>query len=242
MTEALLFLAVALAQLVETITGFGGTVLALSLGAQLGPIPPLVTALVAIGWLQSAWIVARAFREVRWATLLRVILPLTLPGLALGALFASRADEALLRRALGTFVIAAAALELLRLLRGGATAKLPAVVTAALLLAGGFVHGVLGSGGPLIVTWLSRAVPEKAAFRATVSALWLLLNTALLLSLSLRPEKLPEAAPIFLVALPALLVGIALGELVQRRVPERAFRLVAQGVLLTTGVLLWVPR
>ncbi len=240
--EPLLFLAVALAQLVETITGFGGTVLALSLGAQLVPIPPLVTALVAIGWLQSAWNVGRNLREVRWRTLFLVILPLTLPGLAAGAWFATRADELLLRRALGTFVIGAAGLELVRLLRGSSSAKLPAPVTAALLLSGGFVHGVLGTGGPLIVTWLSRALPEKAAFRATVSALWLLMNSVLLVSFALQPQGFTQAAPLLLIALPALVVGIGLGELVQRRVPERAFRLVAQAVLLTTGVLLWVPR
>jgi len=241
-TEAALFLAITLAQLVETITGFGGTVLALSLGAQLVPLPPLVTALVAIGWLQSAWLVARGFREIRWRTLGLVILPLTAPGLALGALFAARADEALLRRALGLFVVLAAALELHRLVRGAGQAKLPWPLTAALLLGGGAVHGVLGSGGPLVVTWLSRAVPEKAAFRATVSALWLLLNTVLLVAFALAPREPAAVTQYFLLGLPALAVGVALGELVQRRVPERTFRFVAQGVLLTTGVLLLVPR
>jgi len=61
MPVVLLSLIIVAAQIVETVTGFGATVIALALGVHIVPIETLVVALVLIGLLQSLWLVARGF-------------------------------------------------------------------------------------------------------------------------------------------------------------------------------------
>ena len=45
---------------------------------------------------------------------------------------------------------------------------------------GGFVHGLFGTGGPMIVYVVRRRLADKRAFRSTLAVLWLVLNIGLL--------------------------------------------------------------
>jgi uncharacterized membrane protein YfcA len=100
------------------------------------------------------------------------------------------------------------------------------------------VHGVFGTGGPLVVFYASREIGSKAAFRATLSILWLLLN--IILIGAWIAEGGFEAYPIKTAALmlPAVAVGIGAGEIIHGRVNERIFKIAVQLVLVVVGVLL----
>ena len=81
---------------VETVLGFGSTVLALALGAAWYPIDFLLPVLVPVNLLLSLYIVTRHRREVRWEALGRKVLPLTGLGLIVGlAVFTLTAAKAL---------------------------------------------------------------------------------------------------------------------------------------------------
>ncbi len=232
---------VVFAQAVETVAGFGGTVLALALGVHVVPLERLVVALVIVGWLQSAWNVGRGHRAISFRVLLGRILPLAGAGLAAGAFAFSALGDVGLELVLGAFVVVVSALELYRLFRRPAAPRpLHPALSAALLAGGGVFHGLFASGGPLIVLFASRALPEKAAFRATLSALWLTMNTVLLASYALSGRLDRETGTLAASLLPALAVGIVAGEALHARVDELAFRRLSQGILLGVGVLLLV--
>ena len=240
-TLLLLALIIVAAHLVETVTGFGATVIALALAIHLVPLHSLVVTLVILGWVQSAYLIARGWRHIDAGLLLKRVLPLCGLGLAAGAYLFNTLDAPLLKRVLGVFVIAVAAVELWRLLRRGQEpARLNPLLGAGLLAGGGVIHGMFASGGPLIVYHASREIPDKQAFRVTLSALWITLNTALLISYAASGRIDVASASLAAKLLLALAVGVVLGELVHRRVDERRFRLVVQGVLLFTGAVLLV--
>jgi len=134
-----------------------------------------------------------------------------------------------------------AVLELVRLVRTDTSPRpLPPAAGVALLAGGGFFHGLFASGGPLIVYYASRILPGKAAFRATLSALWLILNSVLI-ALYLPAGRLSGGAPALALALlPAAALGILAGEALHARVNETLFRKVVQVVLLFTGLALLV--
>ncbi|MFA6034421.1 MAG: sulfite exporter TauE/SafE family protein [Myxococcota bacterium] len=238
---AILAVVIVAAQTVETITGFGATVIALALGAQIFPVETLVMALVLIGLPQSLWIVARGWRHLDRRTLLLKILPLCGAGLAAGRLLEGRLDGAQLKLALGIFVIAVSSVELARLVRNsGRTAPMPRMAGGAVLLGGGFVHGIFATGGPLIVYYASRAIPDKAAFRVTLSVLWLILNVTLCVTWLAGPGIKPESLLIAAWMIAPLAAGIVLGELLHGRINDLVFRKVVQALLLIIGVLLVV--
>lgn len=239
-TTALLGVVVAVSQTVETVTGFGGTVMSLSLGAHLMSLDALVVSLVLLNLLQNAWLVVRGRKHLQLRLLLTRIVPLCGVGLAIGATLFRLLGTAGLKPVLGAFVVTAAALELVRLMRKTqpAPSALHPVASAALLIGGGIFHGLFASGGPLVVYYASRALPDKQAFRATLSLLWLILNSTLLVSFALGGQLTRSAAWLSVLLLPALGLGIVLGEIVHHRVDETKFRKLVQGVLLATGIFL----
>jgi len=240
-TLILLALIIIAAHLVETVTGFGATVIALALAVHLVPLPTLVVTLVILAWVQSAYLIARGYRHIDFAMLFKRVLPICGVGLAVGAYLFSVLDVPLLKKVLGGFVVAVAAVELWRLRRDQQTpGRLRPLIGASLLAGGGIIHGMFASGGPLIVYHASREIPDKQVFRVTLSMLWILLNSALLISYGISGRIDVASAALAGKLLLAVAMGVVLGELIHRRVNERRFRVVVQGVLLFTGAVLLI--
>jgi uncharacterized membrane protein YfcA len=236
----LLVIIVALAHAVETTTGFGATVIALALGVHFVPLRELVVVLVILGWLQSAWLVARGRRSIQWRLLLARILPCAALGLGIGVMVRAVAATDVLRIVLGAFVVVVAVLELTRLVRGTTARSAPRWLQLGLLTGGGVFHGLFASGGPLVVFALARAQLTKSEFRATLSLLWLSLNSVLLGTAVAFGELSTAITAMALTLLPGLVVGVVVGELLHHRVPEYTFRCAVQVVLVLTGVSLWL--
>jgi len=238
-TLLLLTLIIVLAHFVETVTGFGATVIALALGVYVMSLNDLLVTLVMLGLLQSVYLVAIGYRHIEVRLLLRKILPLCGLGLAAGVYVSSRLETPLLQRLLGAFVMAVAFFELGRLLRRQASARsLNPIKASALLLAAGIFHGIFASGGPLIVYYTSREIDDKRVFRATLSLLWLVLNSVLLVTFIAANRFNSSQAMLAGQLSIGLVAGISLGEMWHHRIDMRTFRLVVQGVLIVTGIVL----
>lgn len=235
--DALLLILVATAAfVVEASLGFGATVVAVSLGALVLPIAELLPAFVPLNLVLSAILVARGPRHVDLALLGKRVLPVMALGLPLG-MWAFRALPGdALAACFGGFVVALSALELAR---RGAPKPLSTSAGAALLLLGGAVHGAFGTGGPMAVYVVGRTLDDdKARFRATLSALWLVLN-AVLVAGYLVDGRIGEASLRRTATLAVgLLIGMVVGEALHRRLPVAAFRVVVYALLLVAGLLL----
>ncbi|MFH1438145.1 MAG: sulfite exporter TauE/SafE family protein [Pseudomonadota bacterium] len=239
-TEILLVACIVVfAHFIETSTGFGATVIAVALAAHVVPIKILVVTLVLIAWLQSAWIISRSFRHIRWDVLLKRILPFTLLGLPIGIWSFSALGSAELKVILGVFVMAVSLVELVRLFRSSAAPKpLSLGVSIAVLLGGGVFHGLFASGGPLVVYFASRGIEGKRSFRATLSVLWIMLNTTLIVTYLVSGRMEKESIVLAAWMLPALVIGIIAGEISHAKINEKTFRKLVQAILFFTGVFL----
>jgi len=236
---------VALAHAIETMTGFGATVFALAAGSLVWPLDPLLAALIGLGWLQSAFIVTRNLRSVRARFLARRVLPGAVAGMVAGRLVYDQLPVAHLRTLLGVFVVVAAGArlwDLVRAQRRSAGATAPHARSWARLLEilpflGGVFHGLFASGGPVIVYYTAARIADKREFRATMSALWWILNSGLLVW-SAVAGSLGRAWPLAGWLLPGLAAGVVAGEWLHRTVREELFRVVVQAVLLAIGCVL----
>jgi uncharacterized membrane protein YfcA len=236
-TLAILFAIVLLAFTVEAVLGFGSTVLAVTLGAQVLPLDALLPAFVPLNLALSLYLVARHGRLVELRLLFRRVLPFVAVGMAVGlALFRLRAAK-VLELGLAVFVVGLAALELGKLLFATETrprplARLPG---AAVLALGGVAHGLFGAGGPMVVYFAGRELTDKGRFRATLSALWLVLNAALLINYASLGLLGRASATTTMTLAPALLLALFAGERLHRRVDERSFRPLIYVLLLVAG-------
>lgn len=241
-TLALFLLVVLIAFVSEALVGFGATVITVTLGAHLYPLDVLLPAFVPVNLALSAYLVLRYHDAIDRAVLLRRVLPLVGLGMPVGMIVFHLREQVLLQVLFAAFVVALAALELGRAFARPSDAPRPLAfpAAAAALILGGFIHGVFGSGGPMIVYYASRTIRDKTRFRSTLSALWLVLNAILVTNYSVSGMITAETGMLSAALVPALLVGAFLGERIHGRVRERPFRLSVFLLLLLAGSVLLV--
>lgn len=217
----------------EGAIGFGGTVIAASIGAQVLPLDVLLPAFVVLNLALSGWLLGRGWDAISWRLLGREIAAPVALGAGVGLALFHVASSAALMVAFGGFIAALAVFQLAR--PGGELDAAPRVL---LLIIGGVAHGLFGTGGPMIVYVVRRRLPDKRAFRATLAVLWIVLNLALVVNFA--------SAGLFVVpvdrALMALAVsvvpGLMLGDLIHRRLDAAKFEKAVWLLLLVAGAAL----
>lgn len=218
----------------QSVFGFGGGLIAIPLLSLFYSIPEAVT-LALIFQLLMGLLIFRTYRQTRW----EVVTPL-LGGLAAGVFvgmaFLHVFNEALLRIILASFILAYLAQPLFfPALRLNLESKLSALVCGAV---GGVFQGVIGTGGPPLVAYLSSALADPREVRAGVILLLVasnVLRVALSAATGLFTERVTALAA---AALLPFLAAIAAGQLLHTRVSPRLYRLCINAILLASGVSL----
>jgi uncharacterized membrane protein YfcA len=220
----------------EGAIGFGGTVLAASIGAQFISPDVLLPAFVPLNMVLSSYLLVRGFSAVSWRMLATEVAPAVGVGAAIGlALFHVPAKD-LFSLAFGVFVVGLATLQLAR----PAGKPLARWLRWFMLGLGGVVHGLFGTGGPMIVYVVRRTLTDKRAFRASLSVVWLTLNVALLVNYAgsgLYNRKVAEVSGVLALT---IVPGLWLGERVHKKLDAARFERVVWVVLLLAGTALAV--
>jgi uncharacterized membrane protein YfcA len=222
------------AHLVSAVTGFGSNVLGLPLLALVVGLAAGKAALVVLSTLMYLYLSLRWRHQVDWRQL-GVILLIAGLGLPLGMWLFGALPRRASNLLLGAFVIGVGVRGLLQLAPRFAT---PRWLARAMLFAGGVVHGAFTTGGPLLVVYCRRAMPDKSTFRATLSVVWLLLNVALMVGWTATRAWSHETLRVTLVGLPFLVAGTIAGESLHHRVDERAFTAAVNLTLIAVGAVL----
>lgn len=238
---ALLMLIVLAAFAVEASLGFGSALVTVALGSMVMPIDALLPAFLPLNLALSIYLSTRYFRHVDKRLLLFRMLPVMLLGIPIGLMAFRVLPPSALKRSFGAFVIGLAAIEIVRLARGGGGAAPPLGRAKALtlLLLGGVVHGAFATGGPLAVYVTGRELgDDKARFRATLSMLWLVLNAAMLAGYAALGRIDGVSLRTTLVLAAPLAIGLLAGELLHARFPMKTFKLTVFAVLAAAGGVL----
>jgi uncharacterized membrane protein YfcA len=241
--SAALLVIVCAAFAVETALGFGATVIVVALGSLVTDLRALLVSFVPVNLTLSLYLSARYRHDIDVPTLTRRIAPWMLAGVPVGLILARSLDERTLKAVFGVFVCALAAVELIRMRRAETvTAGIAPWRAGALLTLAGVIHGAFATGGPLVVYVTSREITDKARFRSTLSALWLVLNAILVGVWWFEGRVGRQSLGVTFALVPSLVGGVVFGEVMHRRVPDRAFRVVVYVALLAVGAVLVAKR
>lgn len=217
-------------------TGFGAGVVAIPLLVLVLPLRAVIPVITTLGIVASFGQTVREFRHVDWAGVRRLFPPV-LAGAAAGLWLFQALHPELLRGALALFIVAYA---LWSLAPRKVALRAPPVWLAPLAGASGGLVSTLfgGMAGPLFVIYLNTLPLDKARFRATISAILFLL--AVLRAGGYGSLGFYDARALALIALllPAMVLGMVLGERLHYGLEEALFRRVVAWLLVASGVAL----
>ena len=77
--------------------------------------------------------------------------------------------------------------------------------TYALLVLAGIIHGLFVSGGPLLTGYMTKRIKDKTVFRATISTVWVFLNTLVFLEDVQAGLWVPATVKMLAISVPFLL-------------------------------------
>lgn len=250
MMNYILFLVVILlTNIIQGITGFAGTILAMPPSLMLVGYPVAKPVLNVLGLLSGIYVFSGNYRSVCWKELRKIVAVMAagiIGGILIKGLFNGR--EQALYRLLGVFVICLAVqggFSLWREKRKGpkkeeqkSRADSPALYL--ILALAGIVHGIFVSGGPLLISYLTKKIQDKVSFRATISTVWIFLNSMILADDIRAGLWTPGLCKIQLISIPFLLAGMFIGGKLYVRMSQRLFMIITYVLLFISGISLLV--
>jgi len=240
-----LFFIVFIANMSTTIVGFGGTLISLALAAHLFPITYLVPILILLQAICSLYLAILDRQCIQWGKLGKRILPFALVGMGIGVLLLPYLEGHLLLLifAGGTWLFSVRELFLLWREDGkkvvGTTSSAIGLVS---LTSGGILQGLYGSGGPMIVFYTSQVLPDKSEFRSTMGVLWVFLDIILFLGYIQMGRVTLDTITTTGMLLPALWLGILVGDPLHRKISERKFRFLLYGLVIASTSALIIGK
>ena len=253
----------------EGITGFGCTVLALPFIAMLLGVKTAVPVLVVLAWVLAGYIIVKSWKNIDWKEFGFIVLFVGL-GLPVGMLVFDYCPEITLLVILSLFMVSVGLhgiyktyrkrdlqakedkeLEVLEVetvvVPDEALFEVPqkkankSWLIRSVLLLGGVIHGAFGTGGPFVVIYATKALPNKTLFRVTLCLLWFSLNSILLLKWTVTGGVWERSTMLcILAAMPFLLGGMFLGDWLHHKVNEYYFRLIVYLVLTLSGIVMGI--
>ena len=244
------FLVILLANIIQGITGFAGTILAMPPSLMLVGYSVAKPVLNVLGLLSGIYVFVGHRDHVSWKEVKKIVAVMAvsiLLGILIKGLFEGK--EQLLYKLLGIFVILLSIQGGLSLRRKGAdeNAESRSAAQAAdspfsyvILVLAGIVHGIFVSGGPLLISYLTKKIKDKVSFRATISTVWIFLNTLIMLD-DIRAGFWTGGLLITqLISLPFLFAGMYIGSRLYVRMSQRFFMILTYILLFISGISLLV--
>ncbi len=223
------------AQVVYVLFGFGSGLIAVgALALVFGDIRDVVVLLLLVNLPAELWVSWHARREVRWRPILALGAGIA-GGIPLGAWLLESQKPDFILTVLGVFLVGVGLLFLG--LPGAGKVQPPAWAAPPTGLLSGLLTGLFGTGGPPLIVWYHLAAPHRAAFRANLMTLFLLMTFVRVPSYAAAGLINLERIVSMVTVLPFVFVGAWLGHRLHLEVSEIWFRRLVSGLLVVLGLM-----
>jgi uncharacterized membrane protein YfcA len=234
MTGALIAIIVFAAAFVQSLSGFGFAVVIMPIITLMLGLPTAAPLVACIALTVYTINVVRFRRAINMGEVLRLGLSSAF-GVPIGIWVLSNLDEAVVEQILGALLVLFALYSLAR-------PRTQWVPSRHWVYPAGFAAGCLGGayntpGPPAIIYGTLRQWPRDE-FRAAMQALFLANGTLVVTSHLVSGHVTAEVFTLYLLAVPALALGILVASRVDKRVDRQKFRTLVLGMVLLLGSLL----
>lgn len=235
MLEKLLFLLVLFfANVIQAITGFAGTVLAVPPSTYLIGLDNAKVVLNAMAWISGFLIAVVNRKYINWKELCKMIV-FMIVGMAVGIKICQivSSDDVLLT-IYGVIILLIA----LKNLFVKKQTTLPKVALIVVLFLSGVIHGMFVSGGALLVIYAVQVLKNKDEFRATVAPVWIALNTYMMVSQFQEGLYTKQNIELILVSIIPLFAATWIGTKLAKKLNQNVFLNLTYVLLIISGISL----
>ena len=221
------------ANFVQAVTGFGGGPISMPPSMALVGVGNAKAAVTCILWATCLIITIREIRNIDLKQL-GIILAGMVPGVFVGMWLFSTLPLRILMLIYGIIVILIGARRLFLPTAG----ELPKALRIAALILSGLMQGMFTSGGPFLVIYSVSAIPDKNRFRATMSTVWTVINTYMVISMFRQGMYADGASYLVLYSIVPVALAIFIGKKVADKLDRELFLKVVYALLMVSGALL----
>lgn len=240
MIKTILFLIVVfISNIIQCVTGFAGTVLAMPPSMMLVGYETAKPILNVLGIAASTGVIATNYKNINKKEFLKITCVMLLG--IIGGIFISGYFEQyanVLYIALGLTVILIAVINAVKFFTKKKSKTQPEVISMLLLIFSGLIHGIFVCGGPLLVTYASAKLKDKNEFRSTLSAVWIVLNTVILFSDIRSGSFQKDTLVLLLICMAVLFFAVFFGNIISKKLNRNTFLIITYVLMLISGISL----
>ena len=249
LNQILFYIVILLTNIIHGITGFAGTILAMPPSLMLVGYDIAKPILNVLAIFSGVYVFVGNYKKIDWKELGKIVVVMALG--IFGAVFIKGlfvGKEHLLYKLLGLLVIGLSVQGFYKLLHKPEDkpqaeeeqGSKGTVGTYALLVLAGIIHGLFVSGGPLLTGYMTKRIKDKSVFRATISTVWVFLNTLVLLEDIQAGLWVPSTVKMLCISVPFLLAGMFIGSKLVARMSQMVFMKLTYILLFISGLSLLV--
>ena len=241
--DILFYVVILLTNIIQCITGFAGTVLAMPFSVMLIGYSAAKPALNVFGVLSSAGVAIPLYKHINRKEFVKMSCVM-LAGVIAAAFIPENffsSETGIAYKILGITVILLALWNMFRFYTKKADKPVNPAIATGILSLSGVVHGIYVCGGPLLVTYASAKLKDKQEFRATLSATWIVLNSAIFIEdLFVYKYFTPEVWIYTAIGAIILFAAIFIGNRLAKKMSRSLFLQITYILMLISGVSLLV--
>ena len=221
---------------IESIFGFGGTIIFLGLSGLFYDFNSLLKLAMIVGLSSGLAVLIQSYKYLSWAPLIR-ILAFTIPGALIGTLLISSMTSEWLIKFFALILIIYACFNLFF-----PNIFIPETLKKALVVLGGFIQGVYTIGGPFVLMGYKDHFSSKQELRSTMAGYFFIINSLRVVFYILLGGSYIEIVAEYYPIAFMVMISVWLGYLVHRKISEDLFKKLIIIAILIIGIIILITK
>ncbi len=230
--DILFIIVIFFANMLQAVTGFAGTLLAMPPSIKLIGVDEAKFVLNVITQISGLMIVCTGFRDINWKEFAKMFTLMSL-GMFVGLKIFDVVPTRYLMFFYGVMIILIA----LKKIFVKREWDLPKVTLLVILFLAGIIHGMFVSGGSLLVIYAVTALKDKREFRATIALIWVVIGCYITGGMVIENSYTSHGLILLALSVIPLVLATWIGTKLVSKIPQAVFMKITYVLLLVSGVL-----
>lgn len=231
----IIFLIIFLTNIVQTITGFAGSMLAMPFLLLIMSMSDAKILIVIVGVFWSLWMLVRNFKKVNWKFVWILSLIMSI-GIIIGVLLLKIVPTKIVLLIMGLVIISAAIKNLI----GKNIDTNNKILEFIFGIFSGIMQGMVLMGGPFLVLVANSYLKDREEYRTTLAVLWLVINFVLLFVYWLQKLYNTKIFLVSAVSVFPLVLAIYVGSLLNKKINNKQFEFLVNILLIVSALSMLV--